>query len=92
MKSFARPSILIVRIRTHLISLNGLLIVVDTTILCDLRNLKKDLKQVVCDRMTKCGDENIRRAPDDVKNAYKKWEIHNCDLKYQTLEPIIPTP
>ena len=22
----------------------------------------------------------------------KKWEIHNWDLKYQTLEPIIPTP
>ena len=65
---------------------------VDTTILYDIRNLKKDLKQLVCDRMKKCGDESIPRAPDDVKNAYKKWEIHNWDLKYQTLEPIVPTP
>ena len=31
--------------------------------------------------MKKCGDESIPRAPDDLKNAYKKWEIHNWDLK-----------
>ncbi|MGZ4869772.1 MAG: patatin-like phospholipase family protein [Halobacteriota archaeon] len=72
--------------------------VVDTTILYDIRQKKKELKVCIEKRLaivesSSLSDEDKKRSlPDDYVKMYLCWEPHNWDLEGRNKKPLIPTP
>ncbi len=72
--------------------------VVNTTILCDIRQKKKELKECIDKRLTivessSLSDEDKKRSlPEDYVKMYLCWEPHDWHLEGGNNEPQISTP
>jgi hypothetical protein len=72
--------------------------VVDTTILLEIRQMKKELKACIDRRReivarSSLPEEDKKRClPEDYVCMYMCWEPHNWSVEGQTTKPLIPTP
>jgi len=72
--------------------------VVDTTILCDIRQKKKELKTCVEKRLavvqssSLSNEDKNRSLPDDYVKIYLCWEPHDWHREGGSNKPLIPTP
>ncbi len=62
---------------------------VDTTILFNIRDMKKSLKECVKKRQNIAGASSL---PAHYENMWQKWELHNWDVEGHEPEPFIETP